>query len=585
LDTHTQALWNEWLQIKSDAELALESYVGDYFHLAGITTCDRAVIDALTFARLGEKDELIFDHLVYLMETYREVIGLFEETAEENGWDDTCPVYNLISGLCDVLGSRMRQFEDVAEGHENPVAQEKRLLLDNMILEINGSIEGIKTEWVTTLPWEKTCADIFLLPDENTKHLRDSINNNLIPLIYNLYQSSLSQCITQIDDLYSRKAAHFYADLLEREWEVLGLVIQIQVQALENAAFNENGLLHPILSRLREVYQQTGPVIGNLQAMMQAEPYTPHGMPYGDFCDAMHPHIGVFTGIDMRDPMYKEMLFLGADELFDRIRADVLENMYGFRVIIDRELKLASGVLDTFNAIMCNFPACDAEEVKSKELEILKGITETLEIKIDSLTESLQPYSEACEGLSTSFSTNMPTLSDEDLFAAADQITEAWYQSPPSTMDEIDDFFTGCLTLDVFNAYKSQLDKHIEGHNAKLDKTAFNFKKETLLFEISTFEEILYHSVSRLRESGHDAIIGAVAVLDGLSAALMDILMQNNIEIIHPAPHEAFNGREHEVLLAEPHEGYAKGEIVKVMTSGYKYQSQVILRANVIAAR
>ena len=65
---------------------------------------------------------------------------------------------------------------------------------------------------------------------------------------------------------------------------------------------------------------------------------------------------------------------------------------------------------------------------------------------------------------------------------------------------------------------------------------------------------------------------------------LTAVLSRNGVEIIAPEPHDAFDGKAHEVMMAEPHEGFRKGEIVKVMNSGYRQDGVVLMRANVIAA-
>jgi len=62
-------------------------------------------------------------------------------------------------------------------------------------------------------------------------------------------------------------------------------------------------------------------------------------------------------------------------------------------------------------------------------------------------------------------------------------------------------------------------------------------------------------------------------------------LRKNNITPIRPNPQEIFNGKEHEVLVAEKQEGFNKGEIIKLVGSGYRYKDVVLMRANVIAAR
>ena len=63
------------------------------------------------------------------------------------------------------------------------------------------------------------------------------------------------------------------------------------------------------------------------------------------------------------------------------------------------------------------------------------------------------------------------------------------------------------------------------------------------------------------------------------------LLKKNNIDLIRPTPHEMFNPKEHEILMAETLSDFKKGEIVKLMNSGYRQRETVLMRANVIVAR
>ena len=117
------------------------------------------------------------------------------------------------------------------------------------------------------------------------------------------------------------------------------------------------------------------------------------------------------------------------------------------------------------------------------------------------------------------------------------------------------------------------------------DKKIIKFLREHLLFEMSTYEEIINYSVSKLRESQEDFIITYVKEIDALTHSIEEILKAYKIEFIHPNPHEKFNGKEHEVLMAEVREGFQKGEIIKTMNKGYMLDGQIILKANVIAGK
>jgi len=160
--------------------------------------------------------------------------------------------------------------------------------------------------------------------------------------------------------------------------------------------------------------------------------------------------------------------------------------------------------------------------------DILKGIAETLEIKVESLREGLHEFRSNCRAI---------------------------------------------------------IREDISNRRVTLANCTFRFKKEILLHEICTYEEILTHSVSRLRQSPCPIAAGAAVLLDSTFDVLESILKKRSITIIRPATGTKFNAQEHEVLMAEKQDGFAAGEIIKVLTSGYGQKERVILRANVVAAR
>jgi molecular chaperone GrpE (heat shock protein) len=125
--------------------------------------------------------------------------------------------------------------------------------------------------------------------------------------------------------------------------------------------------------------------------------------------------------------------------------------------------------------------------------------------------------------------------------------------------------------------------------NALTRKTA-KFKSEHILYEMSTFEEILHYSVSRLRNAEIDGetddfIKTYTAVIDAEHNALLRVLKAVGVEIIRPEQRDIFNGREHEALVAESNPEFKKGEIIKVVNNGYRHNGVILVRATVIAAK
>ena len=132
------------------------------------------------------------------------------------------------------------------------------------------------------------------------------------------------------------------------------------------------------------------------------------------------------------------------------------------------------------------------------------------------------------------------------------------------------------------NSFLSKIEKTFKPYIKKLD----DFIKNTILFEISTFQEIIYYSVVRLRESDDEKILDFTKYIDNIEVEIEKCLINNNILPIKPNPHDMFNAKEHEVLLAEKNEDFVKGQIIKVINYGYKKKDEgVIKRATIIAAK
>ncbi|MCL2571839.1 MAG: nucleotide exchange factor GrpE [Defluviitaleaceae bacterium] len=552
-------LWPAWEALQASADEALRIGTTHYFKCIRQAVCDKLALDALSFARLGQKDEAVYDHLVYLMETYREVVSLFE-SQEGN------PAPDLVAGLCDVLNSRMRQFEDVDMGQGNPVVNEKRTILEKALMRNVEQIENLEKEY----PIEPEKHHAKLLKG-TWKSLKDSIVNNVFPALQVIYQEALERCLSSINDLHNRETANYYTDLLEREWEVLGLIIQVQVKAIESASGSANGVA-TILTKLREAYQQTGPVISGFRKLMQSAP------------EVIVPELLREDVENISDPcaeldtqMFIQELVCNGDTIFEEMRLWYLEAMsVNAHNFIITELCFAKKVVATFSS--------GADNIEDTENDIINGIVETLKIKIESLNESLEIYETDNRKLLESISSQIPRLTGQDIEEAASQLFTAWCEAPPE-QESIPAFFELQESLGAFGGYHKQLVKLMAANTEKLEKSALRFKKETLLYEISTYEEILFYSVTRLRDSDQPEVLAAVTIFDETFNSLESLIADAGITVIRPIPHDPFNGKEHEVLTAEEQEGFAKGEIIKTMTSGFKQGDQVIIRANVVAAR
>ncbi|MCL1878682.1 MAG: nucleotide exchange factor GrpE [Defluviitaleaceae bacterium] len=489
--------------------------------------------DTVGFSRVGDSDEAAYTHLIALMDVYRRVIDLTNKKSPES---ETVRV--MIAGICEVLGARLHGFEENACDDVNPISAEKQAIIQDA---------------------EKKAAEQITA--------RESIDE-----LFAIYRDGLTDCQQRVDDLHNRKVARLYTELIEREWEELGNIITVQVAALKGTGARD-AVIFSIADALGEAYQQTEPIVKNLHKPKKSTASRTLEEFASELPDEKIPDgKKFFAALDTQ-----------SIAILDEIELGYKKAAYKFRRDIADEVLLAKEITQTFEQLQLP----QGEASSSPCLEILSGISETLEIKTTSLNESIAEFEIKGAQSSKNFSDKKPIYDREEILL---QVRDAWLANPPKE-NGVSEFFEGC---EAVASCRNSSKKYIEAYAHTIEKSSLRFKKEVLLYEVCTFEEILTHSVPRLRESadaggGQNAcdgdILTAVLALNDTFRALAVILKKNNIEIIRPDAKTQFNAREHEVLVAEKNADFQKGEIIKVMTAGYRFKDQVVLRANVIAAR
>ena len=532
-------LWASWEKYQSVAGENSEMEEKRLEELAD-AVCGQISADAVCFSRLGEADEDIFVHLKAVMEVYRRVT----ELAGEFSFADPA-ITALMDGICEVLSSRLREFCDAAADTQgNPIKAEK--------LEILSEVS------------------------QTTRAALESCGGN-VSAAYEIYLSGLKSCLSRLNDLHGRKSARFYTELIEREFEELGNIVKLQ---RVNAAIpiEQAIAVSGILDALSEAYRMTEPVVANFQALQSAPQKNPVRT-FEEFENVLGAAIMPKSPPPPEIAEFFAALDANSAALFEGIDTEYKRAAYSLQRIVGAKILLAEEITAGFEKTLENLTIAGDET----ENDILSGICETVEIKIAGLRESVQNFARQTGDTIKKFSEEKDAVDDSERLAILQDIRTAWLENPPQSEDDVPDFFASCgeFFVPVFARVKLQTDDY----TAKLEKSAFRFKKEVLLYEICTFEEILTHSVSHLRDSENADVSAAAELLDSTFCDLEVILKKNNITVIRPLPGEIFNAKEHEILVAEKQDGREKGEIIKIVTAGYRLANSVILRANVIAAR
>jgi len=573
---------------------ALQAAAADYGRKAAaelLGQCRQGLLtkiaaEAIHFSKFGSMDEALYVHCAWLMAVYEKTVAFCKASEADIASPE---VKKIIDGIITILVSRLREFEEAAltapssSDGSNPIADEKRAIVAQTVSALK-KVEP-KAE-IETDEW---------LPAQWIKDELTNVKASLLEIArvhafseeYAFYLESLALCQSHLNDFERRKTVQLYQTLMEDEFEILSTIIKIQVMALEqgldaHSIEKEKIAVHKILSMLREAYQRFGRAATEMATIPEQKEQYPEA--YEDFeaflitCwqqaevkedSALKDNIGIF----------KAKIEKEAEILLGRCRLDFFKSLYRFRGIINEEMALANKMADIFTKMQENWPnpqsACEGAE-------ILKGVAETIEIKIEGLRESISQIAGEYTGIIESFAAENAAPTDEAVQSAKAAIWQLWADSESKLQNN---FKQNCRRLPIFTERLLAGEKSAARCQESLNKKSQKFKRETLLYEVSTYEEIIIYSISRLRQLESSEFQQAAVIADDALNQIEALLIKSSIELIRPQPHEPFNSKEHEVLMAESNPDFKKGEIIKMMNSGYRQNDVVLLRANVIAAR
>lgn len=105
-----------------------------------------------------------------------------------------------------------------------------------------------------------------------------------------------------------------------------------------------------------------------------------------------------------------------------------------------------------------------------------------------------------------------------------------------------------------------------------------------ILGEIITFNEILNHSIEILKKTSYTEALMYIQMIEEANSLINTTLSNEGIQKISPVEGDIFNSKEHVVIMAEKHESFTKGQVIKKISDGYKKEDKIIIKANIIAA-
>lgn len=255
-----------------------------------------------------------------------------------------------------------------------------------------------------------------------------------------------------------------------------------------------------------------------------------------------------------------------------QILKDTLTNFFAKNSDLEIEVDFANDLIDVFNKINVFIENMNLNnsELDSKTKSIILGIDQTIKIKLINIEESVSKFKDdvRINGMKidkTIFSEIKSELFDIHIYKDIDDLLK---------IEEIHNLLEPWQQKDIL----------LKPEDDFLDNLIINLKKECLLYEISTYEEIINHSVLILRQNNEEEVKTFVKFIDEATNDIDKIILKQNIQKIYPDAYNKFDSKEHTVIIVENKDGYKKGEIIKVINSGYKENDVVLIKANVICA-
>jgi len=599
-----------WRACRSDLEGLTQRTAGSFLRSIKFRILDRIIGAAGKNARLSGYDDILFECVKKLMGFYSSAIEYFElHSAELN----TFSIKNLILDVYKVLNEQLRLFRAQSPSKdENPVAVERIKLLSAgvafFLLSFKDSEDFYRYDRVRASELAGQFTPEYF--DSFIDDIQNDIIESFVENNYPAYKKAVLACMSGLNSLQERKTLLYYYTLLSDETDALTFIArqtsEIKHELFRNAGNSvESDIVRGFLTIIGEAqsfyYTECQKLMAYFRATEDAAVIQPESAEA--LCSAFGYMLANNRLIAKKD--YSETR-IKYDADIQLLKSRLEDNTELFTAPISARMNIKALMQETLRET--DETALNAKEAAETiaclfarqvsyyrentdnffalaENDIIKGINETLMIKAEILAESISAFGEKRFYL-TGSDLELTSKEREQLIGELFQILRLGFLHEDDNGDDLlGKFYDDAVYTETIAAYRKRVTEICQREKEGAAKAAKSFFKDSVLFEISTFEEILQYSVTRLRESDNDYVKDYVDMIDENARKIENTLDKAGITMIRPNPHDNFNGREHEILMAEHMEGFAKGETIKTMTSGYRLNGQILIRANIIAAK
>jgi len=564
-------------------------------------------------ARLNSFDEKSYEAYAALMGRYKDISELYGQVCDGIMNENT---RRILDGVISIISSRVKFAEENGGiSRENPVNAEKNKLVTGLLQEFYKECKLVaKDDFFAEVDKvkERRLHTLAASPDIDAAHaaFADVVSriDKLSRPIYPIYQKKCQSLVAALNDLNLRTSASYYFRLIETEKDIIESIVKIQLSALDREYDPVESGEGRLLQAIRECYQMfmkdacqildglRGALGQDDESRTSAESYENYQADLVTKLSAEQAFpAAVFEQASQELPTllrrYGQELEAALHAIIENkiAKARLDRTLYELRKNVTQSTLMANAMTGVFRAIHKFYQEHEEYLASEPGIEIISGIHETIGIKIMNIQDGKAAfYEDALQKLENCMldGRGLCETALENIRAeAAPGLLETLLAAPPDSLPEI---LEKAFDAAFERSFAQKIDKATASWQTEINRHITAFKREVLLYEMGTFDEIMNFSVSKLVEDSGEEQSPSLAYAAHLKRAqgeLVEILGRNGISRIMPHPHDPFDGKEHDVLMAERTEGFAKGEIVKTFSSGYRERDTVLVRASVIAAK
>ena len=496
--------------------------------------------------------------------SYNKAITKIQKVKESLTEDE---LKNILSGILELL---IHNEKEIDQAKENKIYDERVEIIANAIIKIQSLLRENINEKEYAFP--SGLSDV-----ESKKWIQDLLYKTILNHKQDI-KDIFNKTIDQLNSLEERPAVTEYLECIRKQKKALIGVVNIEVGSFENAISGEEldelsdafSIVNSISHKIETIYEELLKKVNSI------------------FIDKNETN-ALYESIFQQDKMIESVLRDQLIKLYRQYQLDkhrIISMLY--QKIMDRYKEVISQsknqIMDHANKIIILslqinewIDSCRKqihltlkEKIDDTEaLEILKGISATLDIKYGQIKEKNESF--------------LIGKKEEEIFFEKETRIFA-----TKLKDFMNALYLGNLSkepkeemLFVQNQF-FQLKKSLQKKQLKKN---IDFLKYGLLFEVSTFDELIKESIEKLRFNQLESIQLLIDHIDQSYHKIFELIEDAGLEIINPKPKEKFSGKLHEIILVEEESGFNKGEIVSTKTIGFKKDQLVIIRAHVIVAK